>query len=121
MALWVVAEPEAQFNAWMNRQLQPAAPPSDPVRQRGQTVFLDNACVYCHSIRGTIASGHVAPDLTHFASRRSIAAGTLPNTIGNLGGWILDPQSVKPGNHMATIAVNSTDLQPLLDYIESLK
>jgi len=121
MALWVIAEPEAQFNAWMNRQLQAAAPPSDPVKQHGQQVFLDHACVYCHAIRGTTASGQVAPDLTHFASRRSIAAGTLPNTIGNLGGWILDPQSIKPGNHMATIAVNSNDLQPLLEYIESLK
>jgi cytochrome c oxidase subunit II len=121
MALWVIAEPEAQFNAWMNRQLQAAAPPSDPVKQHGQQIFLDHACVYCHAIRGTTAGGQVAPDLTHFASRRSIAAGTLPNTIGNLGGWILDPQSIKPGNHMATIAVNSDDLQPLLEYIESLK
>jgi cytochrome c oxidase subunit II len=121
MALWVIAEPEAQFNAWMNRQLQPAAPPSDPVKQRGLRVFLDNACVYCHAIRGTIAGGQFAPDLTHFGSRRSIAAGTLPNRKGNLGGWIVDPQSIKPGNHMATIAVNSDDLQPLLDYLESLK
>lgn len=121
MALWVVAEPEATFNAWMDQQLQPAVPPSDPVRQRGQQVFLDNACVFCHAIRGTIAGGQVAPDLTHFGSRRSIAAGTLPNNIGNLGGWIVDPQSVKPGNHMATIAIRPDDLQPLLEYMESLK
>ena len=54
-------------------------------------------------------------------SRRGIAANTLPNNKGNLAGWILDPQSVKPGNHMATIAVPSTDLQPLIEYLESLK
>jgi cytochrome c oxidase subunit 2 len=45
----------------------------------------------------------------------------VPNTPGNLGGWIADPQSTKPGNHMATIAVNSADMQPLINYLESLK
>ncbi len=121
MVLWVIAEPAAKFNAWMQRQLQPAVAPSDPVTLRGQQVFLSHACVFCHSIQGTAAAGQVAPDLTHFASRRSIAAGTLPNNKGNLAGWITDPQRVKPGNHMATIALNSDDLQPLLEYIESLK
>jgi len=41
--------------------------------------------------------------------------------MGNLAGWIVNPQSVKPGNHMATIAVNPDDLQPLIQYLESLK
>jgi cytochrome c oxidase subunit II len=121
MALWVIAEPEDKFEAWMRAQLQPAVPPSNPGTQRGQQVFLNHACVFCHQIRGTTAAGQNAPDLTHFGSRRGIAANTLPNTKGNLGGWIVDPQSVKPGNHMATIAVDSTDLQPLINYLESLK
>ena len=121
MALWVIAEPEPAFDAWMAQQRQPAVPPSDPIKQRGQQVFLSNACEYCHTIRGTAAAGQVAPDLTHFASRRGIAANTLPNTMGNLGGWILDPQSIKPGTHMATIALPTEDLQPLLEYLESLK
>ncbi len=121
MALWVVAEPESKFDAWVEQQLKPAVEPSDPVKQRGEQVFLNHACEFCHSIRGTTASGQVAPDLTHFGSRLGIAANTLPNTRGNLGGWILDPQSIKPGNHMATIALNSDDLQPLLEYLESLK
>ena len=43
----------------------------------------------------------VAPDLTHLASRRSIAAGTLPMSKGNLYGWVEDPQSLKPGSQDA--------------------
>jgi cytochrome c oxidase subunit II len=121
MALWVIAESQGQFDAWMQQQLQPSIAPADPAKQHGQQVFLSSACVYCHSIRGTTAAGQNAPDLTHFGSRRSLAAGTLPNTMGNLGGWITDPQSIKPGTHMATIPVSSEDLQPLLEYIESLK
>jgi len=121
MILWVIAEPEAKFDAWMNAQLKPSVPPSDPVKQHGQQVFLNNECEFCHSIRGTTAAGQVAPDLTHFASRRGIAANTLPNSMGNLAGWIVDPQSIKPGNHMATIALKPDDLQPLIEYLESLK
>jgi cytochrome c oxidase subunit II len=121
MALWVIAEPEEKFRAWMQRQLQPAVQPSDTETQRGQQVFLNSTCVFCHQIQGTTAAGQNAPDLTHFGSRRSIAAGTLPNTKGNLAGWIVDPQSVKPGNHMATVPVKPQDLQPLIDYLESLK
>jgi cytochrome c oxidase subunit II len=121
MAFWVIAEPEQRFEAWKRAQLEPAIAPATPDTQRGQQVFLNHACVYCHQIRGTTAAGQNAPDLTHFGSRRGIAANTLPNTKGNLAGWILDPQSVKPGNHMAAIAVNSTDLQPLIDYLESLR
>jgi cytochrome c oxidase subunit II len=121
MALWVIAEPEDKFEAWMRAQLQPAVPPSSPDTRRGQQVFLNHACIFCHQIRGTTAAGQNAPDLTHFGSRRGIAANTVPNTKGNLAGWIVDPQSTKPGNHMATIAVDSTELQPLVDYLESLK
>lgn len=121
MIIYVVAEPEAQFQAWYANQLKPAMAPTNPDLEQGEQAFLRYECVFCHSIRGTTASGQAAPDLTHFASRRGIAANTLPNTKGNLGGWILDPQSIKPGNHMATVAVASTDMQPLLDYLESLK
>ncbi len=121
MALWVIAEPEDRFESWMNHQREAAAQPSDDDRRRGYNVFMGAACVFCHAIAGTPASGQVAPDLTHLASRSTIAAGTLPNTKGNLGGWILDPQNAKPGNHMATVHLNPEDVQPLLDYLESLE
>ncbi|MFL6447329.1 MAG: cytochrome c oxidase subunit II [Bryobacteraceae bacterium] len=121
MIIYVVAEAPEKFKAWYDRQLQPAVQPSDPVTQRGQQVFMNNACVYCHEIQGTDAAGQNGPDLTHFGSRLGIAANTVPNTPGNLGGWIADPQSTKPGNHMATVAVNSADMQPLITYLESLK
>jgi cytochrome c oxidase subunit 2 len=121
MALWVVAEPQDRFDAWIEHQLAPANTPSDPSAQRGQEVFLTSGCVLCHAIAGTEAGGQVGPDLTHFGSRLSIAAGTLPNNKGNLGGWIADPQNIKPGTHMATVPVKSEDLQPLLDYLESLQ
>jgi cytochrome c oxidase subunit 2 len=121
MALWVVAEDEAHFNQWRTRQLANSVDPVNPSQQRGQQVFLQTACALCHTIRGTVAAGQNAPDLTHLASRLTIAAGTLTNNRGNLAGWISDPQTIKPGNHMATVPLQADELQALLDYLGSLQ
>ncbi|HVW10056.1 MAG TPA: c-type cytochrome [Bryobacteraceae bacterium] len=121
MAMWVVAEPETAFDAWMSHQTEDAVPPATDDLRRGQQVFLSSTCVFCHHIQGTDAAGQVGPDLTHFGSRLTIAAGTLPNNKGNLAGWIADPQSIKPGTKMATVPVKSEDMQPLIDYLESLQ
>lgn len=121
MALWVVAEDDAAFEKWRAAQLQDAHEPSTDSERSGQQVFLGSECVLCHTIRGTRAHGQVAPDLTHVASRLSLAAGTLANNRGNLAGWISDPQSIKPGNHMATVPLEADQLQSLLDYVGSLQ
>ncbi|MDQ3819375.1 MAG: cytochrome c oxidase subunit II, partial [Acidobacteriota bacterium] len=121
MALFVFAEPVDKFNTWLDSQRAEAVAPSTESEQRGQQVFLTAPCIMCHAIHGTQASATVGPNLTHVASRSTIAAGTLPFTRGHLAGWIIDSQSIKPGNHMPPIALNSEDLQALLDYLQSLK
>jgi cytochrome c oxidase subunit 2 len=121
MAFLIVAESPAEFASWKQNQLREAAEPSNEAQSRGREVFLSHACVMCHTIRGTDAASHVGPDLTHIASRREIAAGSLPNVPGALGGWILDSQSIKPGNHMAVNALQGTELNDLLAYLGSLK
>jgi cytochrome c oxidase subunit 2 len=105
----------------MTAQVQPAVAPSNPQTQHGQQVFLAHSCVMCHTIRGTTAGSRVGPDLTHLASRSTIAAGMLPNTIGNLGGWIMNAQSLKPGSRMPPNQLSGTDLQDLLAYLETLR
>ena len=88
---------------------------------RGQQVFLHSTCSMCHTIQGTTAGGRVGPDLTHVASRDTLAAGTLPNTVGHLAGWIVDPQKIKPGVRMPQNSLSPDDLRGLLEYLESLK
>jgi cytochrome c oxidase subunit 2 len=121
MALNVVAEPREQFDAWLAHQRAPASQPTDDSQQRGQQVFLSSPCIMCHTITGTTAGAHVGPDLTHLASRSTIAAATLPNTRGHLAGWVVDSQGVKPGNQMPPNNISSEDLMALLDYLQSLK
>ncbi|MFL6675594.1 MAG: c-type cytochrome [Massilia sp.] len=121
MALLVAAEPSAQYEAWAAGQRQAAAAPTDAQQQRGLQVFLGTSCVMCHTIGGTNANGKVGPDLTHLASRQTIAAGMLPNNRGHLAGWIADPQSLKPGVNMPANALAPDDLHALLAYLETLK
>ena len=121
MAFDVTVESRDAFDAWREAQLAPAAVPSDPRARDGMRQFAASHCVMCHSIRGTPANGRVAPDLTHVASRPSIAAGTLPNRRGYLAAWIADPQTAKPGNHMPYIGLEPARLDALLAYLESLR
>ena len=74
-----------------------------------------------HTIAGTEANGNLGPDLTHLGDRRTISAGTIPNTRGWLAAWVLDPQHVKPGNKMPGIEIPGDHFQALLDYLESLE
>jgi cytochrome c oxidase subunit 2 len=121
MAFVVVADPPEQFATWIANQQRPAADPTDPVLEQGKQVFMGSACVYCHTIRGIGASGQLGPDLTHMASRQTIGAGSLENNRGNLAGWIVNSQTIKPGNRMPPMYLDSTSLQALLTYLESLK
>jgi cytochrome c oxidase subunit 2 len=121
MALIVDVEPYADFLKWWQHQLQPAPAPTNALTLAGYKYVTSGQCSSCHNIAGTPASGQIAPDLTHLASRRSIAAGTLPMSTGNLYGWVEDPQSIKPGNRMPTIGLEPKDLHAVVAYLETLK
>jgi cytochrome c oxidase subunit 2 len=121
MRMRVVAEDRAHFDAWYRRQLQPAPPPRERGDSVGLHVFMTSACVTCHTIRGTGAGGLVGPDLTHFASRLTLAAGVLANTRGHLAGWIADPQAIKPGNYMPRNYLEGPELQALVGYLQTLR
>jgi len=121
MAFAVVAEPAEKFQAWIQHQRQVAAAPRTDQERRGQEVFLQTTCVMCHTVRGTPAGARVGPELTHVASRLTLAAGTLPNTRGHLAGWIINSQSVKPGNRMPPNPLSPDDAQAVLAYLRSLR
>jgi cytochrome c oxidase subunit 2 len=122
MAFHVGAYAVEDFEAWLAWQTRPAREPDTPMLVRGKQLFLSNACIECHVIRGTPANGKLGPDLTHVGSRLSIAAGILPNNIGSLAGWIAGSQHIKPGNHMPSFGeLPPEDLRAIAAYMESLK
>lgn len=121
MRFLVVAEEPAQFSAWLDHQLGSPAPPNEPLRQRGLELFMSSRCSVCHAIAGTDAFGTVGPDLTHLASRRRLAMGTLANDQEHLSSWISDPQASKPGVQMPSTPLSSDDRRALLAYLEGLR
>jgi cytochrome c oxidase subunit 2 len=121
MAFIVVASEPAEFDAWLASQRRDAAAPSNAEQDRGRQVFLARGCAGCHTIRGTPAAGLTGPDLTHVASRQTIAAGLLDTTRGSLAAWVADPQTLKPGNNMPMVSLTADDLQDLSAYLASLQ
>jgi cytochrome c oxidase subunit 2 len=121
MALYVLVETQSDFDRWRAGQLQAASDPANSTAVRGRDAFMSSACALCHTIRGTDAAGVMGPDLTHLASRSSLAAGTLDYNRGNLAAWIADPQGIKPGNHMPTVGLDPQDLQSITAYLDGLK
>lgn len=121
MGLTVIVSSRAAFDAWYERQAAPAREPTSAHARAGRQAFMDAGCATCHTIAGTAASGRVAPDLTHIASRRTLGAGTLPNLRGQLSAWIADPQHIKPGNRMPAIDLDAPSLQAIVAYLESLQ
>ncbi|HEX7369417.1 MAG TPA: cytochrome c oxidase subunit II [Rhodanobacteraceae bacterium] len=124
MALYVIAQPLHAFDTWWGKQMQAAAVPTGALAMQGEQEF-NQRCAICHSVRGL--NGHLGnmgvmgPDLTHLMSRHTIAAGTLPNTTGNLAGWISNAQAIKPGVDMPTENLTGPQMQALLAYLKTLK
>jgi cytochrome c oxidase subunit 2 len=113
MQIAVVAEPRARFEQWLRAQGEPAA--------AGLGLFRSKGCANCHAIRGTSARSHVGPDLTHVASRETLAAGAIPNDREHLREFVRDPQAVKPGAKMPQVLQSPSETDALVRYLESLK
>jgi cytochrome c oxidase subunit II len=121
MLLRVYADSPSDFAIWVSRQQQAAANDDSPDVAEGRNVFMQNACIGCHAVTGTIAGGTVGPDLTHLASRSTIASGSVPNTPENLRAFIQDPAHFKPGVLMPQIPLSDHDLDAITRYLTTLK
>ena len=111
-----------RFDEWLVRQKSDAAAPANAIAARGREVFATARCTLCHTVRGVAAAEQPnAPDLTHVASRGTLAAGALPNHTGTLAGWIVDAERLKPGAGMPVNNIDSGDLQALLSFLQALR
>jgi cytochrome c oxidase subunit II len=121
MAMLVFVQPKRAFRKWLRAQSAPAVRPKTALARRGEDVFMAGPCASCHTIRGTPARGFVGPDLTHLASRTTLAALTIPNRRSYLARWIVDSQHFKPGNKMPDFALTHSQVSALVAYLEGLR
>ncbi len=120
MRMEVVAQSLSAFKAWLTNMAAPAPAPTTAVARTGEQVFMNSQCESCHQIRGTSARATVGPDLTHLASRSTLAALTIPNDPPSLTHWINDPQGVKPGNRMPDLGLSQSAVSAISSYLDGL-
>lgn len=139
MAFLVRAVAPAEFYAWLDHQREPAAGPPRNIPNAGLTdeaqseppgvaaeppspdaALFATRCGACHAVRGTDTGGILGPDLTHFGSRGTIAAGLLSNTPVHLAQWLAEPQRLKPGTLMPQVQLTSVERARLVSYLEGL-
>jgi cytochrome c oxidase subunit 2 len=121
MLIRVYADSPADFAAWVAHQKQPAVESTDPQAVEGRAIFQHNACISCHTVAGTVATGRFGPDLTHVASRDTIGSGAIPYNTANLRAFVNDPAHFKPGVLMPAMHLNDHDLDAITAYLATLK
>jgi len=123
MLLRVYVQPREEFDRWVQQQRQPAYASTrrDSAASSGQRVFESTACVNCHTVSGTSASGRFGPDLTHLMSRDTLAAGAARNTPENLRLWIQNPDAIKPGSMMPAMGLSDQDVNAVAAFLETLR
>lgn len=119
MLLRVYADTPAEFAAWTAHQRRAAN--QDAGAAQGRTVFEHNACISCHTISGTVATGRFGPDLTHLAGRDTIASGSVPNSPPNIRTFVDNPAHFKPGVLMPSMHLSDHDLDAVTAYLITLK
>ncbi|MCH2170191.1 cytochrome c oxidase subunit II [Myxococcota bacterium] len=118
MLLRVVVQTPEEFERWARAQQRPAV--DDPKVADGRATFLKTACINCHTVRGTVATGRFGPDLTHLMSRATIGAGVATNTPANLRAWVQSPDHLKMGARMPAMGLGETDVDGVVDYLITL-
>ncbi len=121
MRIVVVADAPAQFEAWERHEREPRPAITGASALRGETLFRTRTCIRCHAVAGEGEPARVAPDLTHLAERRTLAAGVLTNDPANLARWLREPQVVKPGSHMPDLNLTDAEIDDLVAYFELLR
>jgi cytochrome c oxidase subunit 2 len=121
MRVVVVAKTPEEFDQWVKDQQAGPAEPTEALAQEGQQTFMSGACIGCHTINGTAAGGKIGPNLTHVASRTSLAGGLLLNSEGNIRRWLSNPPAVKPGSIMPNLNLSKSEIDALTAYLQSLK
>ncbi|MEB0059695.1 cytochrome c oxidase subunit II [Variovorax sp. LG9.2] len=119
MAFFVDVDSAADFEHWVDTQRRPASLPAQQ-DLAGARIFM-NSCAGCHAVQGTEAHGAVGPDLTHLMTRKTIAAGVLPNGPSFLKQWIASTQTVKPGSEMPVVRLSASELNAIVGYLATLR
>jgi cytochrome c oxidase subunit II len=93
MRFRVIAQPMAEWKAWLAGQQQGVAQPwSGEIKRLTATKFQ---CTNCHIFNDSTKT-NFGPNLTHLASRTTFAGGTYAVNHKNLVNWVMNAPSMIP-------------------------
>ena len=119
MGMRVIVDAPADFDRWVSAQRAPAVEPGADAAA-GKALYAASACVGCHTVRG-VSAGVLGPDLTHFGSRGTLAAGMFANTPAHVAAWVRDAPALKPGVKMPAFTLTDDQARALAAYLTGLK
>jgi cytochrome c oxidase subunit II len=120
MRIRVISQIPADFESWEKEQAKQSQVPSSSEAQEGAQLFREMSCSNCHAISG-VSAARIGPDLSHLASRETLAAGRLENNPVNLEAWLHDPEKYKPASNMPNANLTSEELTAMVAYLETLR
>ena len=137
MQMQTVAMDPADFQLWVDQQMQPAIEPTGGAALRGRTVF-EGQCARCHVVNGINDGGgadlvaNAAPNLTHLMSRTTFAGGIfdLYEADGSLNrtqleAWLRDAPAEKPAyaegrRGMPAMGLSESQIDDVVAYLQTL-
>ena len=139
MRMQVVAMEPENFQAWINRQIEPAPEPITESSKRGKEVY-ESLCARCHVIKGvnddtSIGAdlvANAAPNLTHLMSRTTFAGGifNMYESDGSLNrtqleAWLRNAPEEKPAyaegrRGMPNLGLDEGQIDDLIAYLQTL-
>ena len=137
MRMQTVAMDPADFQLWVDQQMQPAVEPTDAAALRGRAIF-EGQCARCHVVNGINDGGgadlvaNAAPNLTHMMSRTTFAGGIfdLYEADGSLNrtqleAWLRDAPAEKPAyaegrRGMPAMGLSESQIDDVVAYLQTL-
>ena len=137
MRMQTVAMDPADFQLWVDQQMQPAVEPIDAAALRGREIF-EGQCARCHVVNGINDGGgadlvsNAAPNLTHIMSRTTFAGGIfdLYEADGSLNrtqleAWLRNAPAEKPAyaegrRGMPAMGLSEGQIDDVVAYLQTL-
>ena len=118
MRLDVIVVERNVFDEWLKKQERSVKKTGSP----GETAFVSNGCISCHTVRGISSLGKIGPDLTHVGSRKRIGSGILNNDANQIHRWIDEVDLIKPEAKMPSFkSLPIEERKALAKWLEGLK
>ncbi|MEN1967003.1 cytochrome c oxidase subunit II [Lentibacillus sp. N15] len=118
----IIAVSPDKYDQWVKdmQNVDADAVAKGDTAKEGQELFEKNNCMGCHAVGSSPVQ--VGPNLTDFGNRTKVA-GVIDHTKENVVDWIMDPESIKPGNKMTGNypKLSKDDAGKIADYLMQLK